>query len=218
VLIVGGLLSIPLLRSYGNALRQAGNRVIYLGCFNNPREVYCQPELESAADLIIWSMIHDGHIQPGRPQDYTEQGDALEVLLRYARGKCHPHKTHPEIPLTEVDRIYLIGEPELLRHFQAARKTLLKPFLLKEPLILGSVYSTMQCMLKGVCAQCLQWQIDPETGQRTKAVFACSWPEQPLECIDVDNIEERQSQNRLQEYLSHLWVDYLFEQYSIMRI
>ena len=75
----------------------------------------------------------------------------------------------------------------------------------------------MQCMLKGVCAQCLQWQIDPETKQRTKAVFACSWPDQPLELIDFDNVDERQIQNKLQEQLSQLWVEHLFKQYDIQK-
>ena len=53
----------------------------------------------------------------------------------------------------------------------------------------------MQCMLKGVCAQCLVWQHDPQTGKRTKAVFTCSWQEQPLEMSDLDNLDERLSQN-----------------------
>jgi len=69
-----------------------------------------------------------------------------------------------------------------------------------------------------VCAQCLQWQVDPETGKRTKAVFACSWPEQPLELIDFDNIDERQVQNKLQEQLSNLWVDYIFEENEVKRV
>jgi len=73
-------------------------------------------------------------------------------------------------------------------------------------------------MLKGICAQCLQWQIDPATGQRTKAVFACSWQDQPLDIVDIDNLEERLSQNRLQEQLSNLWLDYLFAHYEIGRV
>ncbi|HVY53397.1 MAG TPA: hypothetical protein VHA13_02640, partial [Gammaproteobacteria bacterium] len=82
----------------------------------------------------------------------------------------------------------------------------------------GSVYGQMQCMLKGVCAQCLQWQIDPETGQRTKAVFSCSWPDQPLEIIDTEHLDMRATQNRLQEHLSNLWIDYLFERFSANRV
>jgi NADPH-dependent glutamate synthase beta subunit-like oxidoreductase/NAD(P)H-flavin reductase len=203
VLIVGNQLSIPLISSYGPALRAAGNRVIYLGTFKNKEEMYCQERLEQATDLIIWSVESGELIATHRPQDFSTKGTDFDVLLRYAA----------DISLSDVDRIYLIGNSDLLRQFQHARKTILKDVLVKEPRIYGSVYSTMQCMLKGVCAQCLQWQVDPETGKRTKAIFACSWPDQPLELIDFDNIDERLIQNRLPDYLNNLWVDHLFEQH-----
>ena len=70
----------------------------------------------------------------------------------------------------------------------------------------------MQCMLKGVCAQCLQWQVDPETGQRTRAVFSCAQQDQPLAWIDLDNLAARQSQNRLADHLSALWLNYVLAQ------
>ena len=75
--------------------------------------------------------------------------------------------------------------------------------------VLGTVGSPMQCMLKGVCAQCLQWQIDPETGDRTRAVFACAMQDQPLFWIDLDNLAARQAQNRSAEHLSNLWLKHL---------
>jgi len=218
ILIIGNQISLAFLNSYGTALREKGNHVIYLGNFKHKSELYCQTQVEKAADIVIWSTREGDLITPNRPEDYSAHGDALDVLLRYAHGTLHPQKPHPEIPLTDVDRIYLVGNTDLLRRFQDARKTHLKDFLIKNPRISGSVYSTMQCMLKGVCAQCLQWQIDPETGKRTKAVFACSWPEQPLELIDFDNIDERQIQNRLQERLSSLWVDYLIDEYHVKKI
>lgn len=209
ILIIGNQLSLTMLNSYGQALRAKKNRVLYFGNFEHKDELYHQEQIESAADVIIWSTRHGELITPGRPQDYSVQGDSLEVLLRYAKG--HLGEKSTDISLNDIDRIYLIANTKLLREFQEARQNDLKDYLIKSPLVYGSVYSTMQCMLKGVCAQCLQWQIDPETGKRTKAVFACSWPEQPLELIDFDNIDERQIQNRLQEQLSSLWVDYLFE-------
>ncbi len=188
VLIIGNQLSLPLLLTYGPALRQAGNRVIYLGVFNSEADIYNKKLIQEAADAVIWS-ISDNFI------------DSLQ----------HYAKNHPDILLSDVDRIYLIGDTCMLKQFQAARQTRLKEFLVKEPVVQGSVFSTMQCMLKGVCAQCLQWQIDPETGKRTKAIFACSWPDQPLEIIDFDNLDERQSQNRLQEILSTLYVKHLLQ-------
>lgn len=218
VLIIGNELSIALMSSYGAALKKAGNRIIYLGIFKKASDLYDQGLLEQYTDVSIWCTKETVTITKKRPVDYSHSGDALDILIRYANGALDRDKLAPEIPLSDVDRIYVIGNHHLLRRFQEARKHELKDFLIKNPRIFGSVHSTMQCMLKGVCAQCLQWQIDPETGKRTKAVFACSWPEQPLELIDVDNLEERQIQNRLQEQLSSLWVDYLMTHYDIPRV
>ena len=215
VLIIGNHISFAFLRSYGPELRAAGNHVIYLGHFNQKNDVYCQDELEAAADTIIWSSKNGELITPRRPQDHSiTSDDPVSALIHYAKNNKH----HEMVPLANVDRAYVVGDVAILRHFQAASKSILKEYLLKEPKIYGSVYGNMQCMLKGVCAQCLQWQIDPETGQRTKAVFACSWQDQPLEIIDIDHIDARQFQNRLQERISHLWIDHLFAQHDISRV
>jgi len=212
ILIMGTRLSIALLTSYGHALKEYGNRVIFFGIFNSKNEIYFKKQIEQIADQIIWCTAEGEPIASHRPQDKSFTGDPLTVLLEYAKQSTQT------ISLSDIDRVYLIGGSQLMRRFQQARQNELKEILIKNPRIYGSVYSTMQCMLKGVCAQCLQWQIDPETGQRTKAVFACSWPDQPLELIDFNNLEERQTQNHLQEKLSTLWVDYLFQNYSIPRI
>lgn len=213
VLILGNQASLGFLRSYGPVLRAAGNRVIYLGLFDHKNDVYCQSQLENATDAILWLTKQGECVPPTRTNDYSAIGDdPVSALIDYAQNHF------PLIPLTDVDRIFVVGDPELLRRFQAARKTLLKDYLIKNPKVFGSVYGNMQCMLKGVCAQCLQWQIDPETGQRTKAVFACSWQDQPLEIIDIDHIDARRWQNHLSNQLSHLWVDYVFSEHQIAKI
>lgn len=61
--------------------------------------------------------------------------------------------------------------------------------------VMGQAMGPMQCALKGVCAQCLQWQIDPVTKKRTKAVYSCSWQHQPLSMIDLKHLVERQGIN-----------------------
>jgi hypothetical protein len=193
ILIIGNASSFAFVRSYGTALRAAGNRVIYACQVEDPSLVYCLKQLESATDVIIWQ---------------SEGKDILTSLIAYQEGR----------PLADVDRVFVVGDTTLLRQFQTARKTLLKEYLLKDPKVIGSVYGNMQCMLKGVCAQCLQWQIDPETGQRTKAVFACSWQEQPLEIIDIDHMDERRMQNQLLDQLSKLWVKHIFATYSFQRV
>lgn len=194
VLIIGDTSSFAFVRSYGAGLRAAGNHVIFVCQFNDEIELFSQEKIEKAADRIIWQQKN------GK--------DAIDALLDHADA----------ITLTDVDRIFVVGSTALLRRFQEARKTDLKAYLMKDPKVYASVYGNMQCMLKGVCAQCLQWQIDPETGKRTKAVFACSWQDQPLELIDIDHIDERQMQNRLLDELSKWWVDHIFAAYPIPRV
>ncbi len=212
VLIIGDEKSFAFARSYGSELRRAGNRVIYAGQFNTSEDVYCRSQLEAAADLILYQVKAGQPVEPKRHQDVSLVGnDIIASLLKYQDGK-------PTISLHDVDRVFVVGTPDLLRQFQSQRKTTLKPYLLKDPKVFGSVYGNMQCMLKGVCAQCLQWQIDPETGARTKAVFACSWQDQPLEIIDIDHIDARAAQNHLLDQINLLWVDYLFANYPVAKV
>lgn len=218
ILIMGNQLSIATLCSYGEALKASGNRIIYAGHYQNKDGLFLRDQIEAIADVILWSVEEGDPITPNRPQDHSIQGDAIHHLHQYGLGKLTPHPAPPTISLHDIDRVYVIGNTSLLRAFQKARGQEFSAFFVKNPSVYGSVYSSMQCMLKGVCAQCLQWQIDPETGRRTKAVFACSWHEQPLELIDIDNIDERQSQNRLQEKLSDKWIDYLFNTHTLKKI
>ncbi len=64
----------------------------------------------------------------------------------------------------------------------------------------------MQCMMKEVCAQCLQPQVDPATGERT-VVFSCFNQDQALDRVDFPALHERLAQNGVQEKLTAQWID-----------
>jgi NADPH-dependent glutamate synthase beta subunit-like oxidoreductase/NAD(P)H-flavin reductase len=203
-------------RTVGSAMRSAGNRVLYVGDFHTADDVYCQDDLEASADSIVWITFTGEPVSTRRPQDYAASGNFLYNLTRYAKGELS--NTTPTIPLQEVTRVLIIGSNHFVRMIDEGRRNMLREYFSKSPSFIASVHSPMQCMLKGVCSQCLQWQIDPATGQRTKAVFACSWQDQPLDMIDIDNLDERVSQNHLQEHLGNLWLDYLFAHYEVERV
>ncbi len=63
----------------------------------------------------------------------------------------------------------------------------------------------MQCMMKEICAQCLQPQRDPVTGE-TSYVFSCFNQDQPLDRVDFKGLHERLKQNSLAEKLSAGWL------------
>ena len=63
----------------------------------------------------------------------------------------------------------------------------------------------MQCMMKEVCAQCLQRHVDPATG-REEFVFSCYNQDQELDRVDFANLRARLKQNSVQERIADLWL------------
>jgi NADPH-dependent glutamate synthase beta subunit-like oxidoreductase/NAD(P)H-flavin reductase len=208
VLVVAGRWGAAVMLDVGAALRHAGNRVLYVGAFGGPGEVDHQDELEAAADQIVWTTAREPTIAARRPQDTSlVETDMVDLVRRYGDGAFGPSDG---LRLADVDRVLVMGGTGLLRGFQEGLAGgRLSPYFRRDVRALGTVGSPMQCMLKGVCAQCLQWQKDPETGKRTRAVFSCAEQDQPLAWIDLDNLAARQQQNRLPDRLTGLWLDYV---------
>ena len=73
---------------------------------------------------------------------------------------------------------------------------------------IASINSPMQCMMKEVCAQCLQRHVDPATGKET-IIFSCLNQDQEMDRVDFPNLDARLRQNTVQEKLSNLWFDHL---------
>ena len=94
----------------------------------------------------------------------------------------------------------------MMRAVAQARHGVLEPFLRKGHEAIGSINSPMQCMMKEICAQCLQQHIDPVTGEET-VVFSCFNQDQSLDRVDFNNLRARLSQNGVQEKLTKLWID-----------
>ncbi len=197
VMIVAGPVGVPHALGVGPALRASGNRVVLFAVFDSERDVFVRDELALAADHVEWVM---------------GANNVVSAIQAYA-------KRQPAISLADVDRMIIVADACLVRTLRDARKSELKPLFAKGPAeVIASINTPMQCMLKGVCSQCLQWQIDPATGKRTKAVFGCSWQDQPVDIVDLDNLDDRLAQNRLQERLTNLWLDHLFKQADVKRI
>ena len=112
------------------------------------------------------------------------------------------------IPFSQADRIIAIGSDGMMNAVRLARHGVLKPFMKPDHRALGSINSPMQCMMKGVCAQCLCKHIDPETGQEY-FVYSCYNQDQDLDRVDFPNLQARLRQNSVQEKLSGAWLAHL---------
>ena len=214
ILFIGGRHGAAHVQSTGKALRENGNRVLFAGCFDSAQDIFNQDEIEQAADAVLWITAGGLPVTPRRPQDRSVTASVLDAIKQYAAGRLG------DIPirLQDVTRVQVVGSNRLVRLVRDGRAGELALYLAKNQLTTASISTPMQCCLKGVCSQCLQWQIDPATGKRTKAVFGCSWQDQPIDIVDLDNLDERLSQNRVQEHLTNQWLDFLFLRHNVSRV
>jgi NAD(P)H-flavin reductase len=211
--IVSGTWGAAVMLGLGPVLRAAGNRVVYVAAYGDRSQLYSKQELEAATDVIIWAVSSGDPIETSRPQDCSViTGDMIQLIRDYGSGSISPKNALLRARLTEVDEILVMGSTGLLKAMQSAFKGDFAEVFGDNVKVNGTVGSPMQCMLKGVCGQCLQWQIDPDSGQRTRAVFSCAMQDQPLMWVDLDNLQARQGQTRLQEHMTGLWVDHLLSQ------
>ena len=202
VVLAGGGLGNAVLFSIGRALRAAGSRVLYFAGYKRAIDRYKVAEIEAAADTVIWACDEDPGFTPGRPQDKAFVGNIVAAMVAYQTGALGD-KT---IDLGEVDRIIAIGSDRMMQAVALARHGALAPWMKPTHRAIGSINSPMQCMMKEICAQCLQPHRDPVSGRET-VVFSCFNQDQPLDTVDFRALHERLSQNAVQEKLGALWID-----------
>ena len=168
VVLAGGGLGNAVLFSIALALKENNNRVIYFAGYRTPTDLFKRHEIEKACDVVVWSTDRGPCIQPARPQDRTFVGNIVEAMQAYASGQLGEQP----IPLADAQRIIAIGSDRMMAAVKNALADQLQPHFPNQPTAIGSINSPMQCMMKEICAQCLQRHVDPET-KKESFVFSC---------------------------------------------
>ena len=202
VLLAGGGLGNAVLFSIAKALREKHNKVIYFAGYKDGSDMFKREEIENATDQVVWATDFGKEIVPQRPQDSHFRGNIVQAMIAYSEGRLGSQT----VELKDVDRIIAIGSDRMMNGVREARHTTLKPFLKPEHTAIGSINSPMQCMMKEVCAQCLQRHVNPHTGEEF-FVFSCFNQDQHLDFVDFKNLNERLKANSIQEKLTNLWLD-----------
>jgi hypothetical protein len=188
--------------SIGRALRAAGSKVVYFAGYRPIADRYRVEDIEAASDVVVWCCDEPPGFAPRRPQDRAFVGNIVQAMEAYASDALGVQPIH----FSTVDRIIAIGSDQMMAAVARARHTVLKKYLPKNHKAIGSINSPMQCMMKEICAQCLQPHVDPVTG-KTSYVFSCFNQDQPLDQVDFDALSQRLAQNAVQEKLTALWID-----------
>jgi NAD(P)H-flavin reductase len=201
VILAGGGLGNAVLFSIGAAFREQGSKVLYFAGYKKVIDRYKVAEIESAADTVVWCCDEEPGFEPSRPQDRSFVGNIVQAMDAYAQGRLGA----PSIRMQDADRLIAIGSDRMMAAVARARHDVLKDYLKPHHFAIGSINSPMQCMLKEICAQCLQPHVDPRTGKRTY-VFSCFNQDQDLDSVDFAALSERLKQNSLQEKLTAQWI------------
>lgn len=199
VLLAGGGLGNAVLFSIGKALRNNGSRVLYFAGYKRREDLFMQEAIEESTDQVVWSVDVGEPIVARRPQDISFAGNIVQAILAYARGELPGERI---LPLQQVDRIIAIGSDRMMAAVAAARHSILQPFLKEGHRAIASINSTMQCMMKEVCGQCLQRHVDPVTKVEVEPVFTCFNQDQEMDCVDFANLRERLKTNNVAEKLT----------------
>jgi NADPH-dependent glutamate synthase beta subunit-like oxidoreductase/NAD(P)H-flavin reductase len=198
VLLAGGGLGNAVLFSIARALKENGCRVVYFAGYKKKADVFKRDEIEAGTDQVIWSVDAGDAIEPRRADDLSFVGNIVQAMMWYA---SQPRT----FDLRTIDRLIAIGSDGMMRAVKEARHGILAPHLNPQHIGIGSINSPMQCMMKQVCAQCLQRHVDPVTGKES-FVFSCFNQDQHLDEVDFTNLRARLRQNTVLEKLSNLWL------------
>jgi NADPH-dependent glutamate synthase beta subunit-like oxidoreductase/NAD(P)H-flavin reductase len=231
ILLAGGGLGNAVLFSIAKALEDNGCKVIYFAGYKKKEDVFKRDEIEAATDQVIWSVDAGEPIAPRRPQDLSFVGNIVQAMVWYATAVIPSVSEGPggvgsdgappdtQVPRSARDdmrsftRIIAIGSDGMMRAVKEARHGVLAPYLNAEHVGIGSINSPMQCMMKQVCAQCLQRHVDPATGKET-FVFSCFNQDQKLDEVDFINLRARLRQNTVVEKLTNLWLTRLLTRHE----
>jgi NADPH-dependent glutamate synthase beta subunit-like oxidoreductase/NAD(P)H-flavin reductase len=198
VLLLGGGLGNAVLFSIAKAFKDNGCSVVYFAGYKKREDVFKRDEIEAGTHQVIWAVDAGEPIPPRRPQDLAFAGNIVQAIAWYAGQERM-------FDLKDASRIIAIGSDGMMRAVKEARHGVLAPFLSPDHVGIASVNSPMQCMMKQVCAQCLQRHVDPKTGKES-FVFSCFNQDQLIDEVDFVNLRARLRQNTVLEKLTNLWL------------
>ncbi|WP_065094443.1 MULTISPECIES: ferredoxin reductase domain-containing protein [unclassified Wolbachia] len=200
IMLIGGGVGNAVLFSIGKACLENNNKVLYFAGYKKLSDVFKRALIERASNAVVWA-CEEGLIETSRDQDKSFHGNIVDAIVSYQQGRLG-------INLNVIDKIITIGSDKMMKAVNEARKTILKPYLKSGHIAISSVNSPMQCMMKEICAQCIQQHINKETEKRS-FVYSCSNQDQDMDLVDFDFLSERLKQNSLQEKLTAKWIDHV---------
>lgn len=183
ILLIGGGLGNAVLTSIGKKMRKNGCRVTYFAGYKKFEDRFKPDGIEAAADTVVWC-CDEGEFEPRRQSDLVCHGNMIDALDSY----------YKPLKISNIQHMIVIGSDKLMKAVSVWRKRK----RMKCPGI-ASINSPMNCMMKEICAQCIQRHL---VGKKEIYIYSCAIQDQDINTVDFNHLEERLNQNSVFEKLS----------------
>ncbi|AZL15230.1 FAD-dependent oxidoreductase [Rickettsiales endosymbiont of Stachyamoeba lipophora] len=203
VLLIGNGFGNVVLFSLAKALKENGCQVLFFAGYKQASEVYLPGNLNEMSDTMVWCCDQQ-QIIITREGDYSYNQNIINGLISYSKTP------NVHIKLEDIEHIIVIGSSQMMGGVAHEINNRLKPYLQQAHTAIARINSPMQCMMKKVCAQCLQEHIDPNT-QEKYYVYSCYKQDQELDKVNFKHLTDRLSQNSLLEKITGLKLKHLLE-------
>ncbi len=191
VMLIGGGLGNAVLFSIGKALKENNCRVLYFAGYRKIEHLFKREQIESSSDIVVWC-CDEGLIEAKREHDLSFNANIVKSIQMY-NDNCSTN-----IHLDQIDRIIVIGSNGMMQAVTFARYNEFRKFFNSGCDIIASINSPMQCMMKGICARCIQRHVDPISGKESY-VYSCAMQDQIAHQVDFNFLDGRLKQGCLLE-------------------
>ena len=194
VVLVGGGRGNQPLTAIAQAYKANGCRVIFFAGYRDVNNIILQERMENCCDTIIFAIENEDELVLKNDSNLVFRGNVIDALIHYFTN-------NPQ----HIDRIFTIGNDQMMHAVALLRQAKTLDSISNAKFAITSLNSPMQCMLKGVCSQCLQKRVS-EDGS-VEYFYACGDQDQDMDRLDFNHLHNRCEQNSLMEKLSRMWID-----------
>ncbi len=189
VLIGGGRGNQPL-TALAEAFKANGCKVLFFAGYRDENYIVRRERMQKSCDELIISVENEA------PSRGYFKGNVIDSIKNYfAKNKI------------KIDRVFAIGNDNLMHNVARLRHENIVEEFTQAKYSITSLNAPMQCMMKGVCGQCLQKKKNIDG--KIEYFYSCANQDQSMDEVDFEHLHARCEQNSLLEKTTKFWLKIL---------
>ena len=187
VVLVGGGRGNQPLTALAEAFKANGCKVLFFAGYRHENYIVRLERMQKSCDELIVA------IEDEMASASYFQGNVIDSIKNYFAKNS-----------IKIDRVFAIGNDNLMHGVAKLRHENIVAEFANAQYSVTSLNAPMQCMMKGVCGQCLQKK--KNIHGEFEYFYSCASQDQSMDEIDFEHLHARCEQNSLLEKITKLWL------------